>query len=85
MKSTVPAATGRVALTIEVVVPMVGPLRSVRLVLSIPGREGASVRVWEVPEGVVDPPVYVDLCVAIEQAVLDAVTPLGGVQNVLPM
>jgi len=69
----------------EVVLDRTRPARWVELVLSIPGRDGAFVRRWTLGQGMLDAPSARDLAGCLEQSLMEALTLMCGVQEVLPL
>lgn len=78
-----PKALGRVIGVLELEIDRLVPPQWVRVVTSIPGREGAFSRVWSLHNGRLEGPEYLDMVTWIDVTVLNAVEVVGGVQLTL--
>lgn len=79
----VPKGLARVVACLELEIDIMVPPKWVRVVTSIPGREGAFSREWSLHHGRLDAPEYLDMVSWIDVTVLNAVEALGGVQLTL--
>lgn len=79
----VPEGLGRVVGVLELEIDLMAPPKWVRVVTSIPGREGAFSREWSLHNGRLEDPEYRDMVTWIDSTVLNAVEALGGVQLTL--
>lgn len=82
-RRTVPLAAARVLCVLEVEVPRQEPKEWVRVVCSIPGREGAFSRTWPLSRGAIASPTWQDLEGFVLSALQNAADTIGGVQLTL--
>lgn len=84
-KSTRPIHSGRVAVVIELEIPRDGAGNWLRLVTSIPGREGTLTHVWEPQAGRLAQSDWEDMQARVCGHLATAIEFTGGIQLGLPI
>lgn len=75
-----PRRTGRVALVLELEIPLDGPMNFVRLTSSIPGREGTMSRVWATVDNRYGAQTWNDIQSAVLSQLSTCLELCGGIQ-----
>lgn len=84
-KQSRPQRLGRVCLCVELEVPLSGPLSTIALVNSLPGRPGTFTRTWDLPSSGLTEAVWKDIQSVLLESVHSALVLLGGAQQELPV